>query len=539
VTNNGGTAPPGFRRGRTVGIVGILTLVVAIFGYLREAVLAARFGISSTMDAYFGAVSIPTILYLVLIAGTLSPVFIPILLQQSGGEDRAKASETFSVITNFIILLLTVIISLGVIGAPKWLPLLFPGFSSATVKMAVSLTCIIFPAVLFLALTGILTAVLNGFHRFGLAAFAPVLSSIIVIATALLARGERAIYIVGVATAAGFLAQFLLLVPATAALGIRYRPILDLRHPSIRTLLRLGVPLLLYLAVANAAVFLERNLASRITAGAVSTLAYAMRLFTVPANFFAAPLAIVTYPQFAQEAARKGHGELREKVSRVLRLVVFLFLPITVFAVLNALPVTRLLYEHGRFAPQDSFITAKALALYGIGIFPNAIAIVLLRCFYAIQDTVTPLWTEVLNLGFYVIAASLLARHFGIPGLAIARGASFFPATAILILVLWKKRGLLQFDPDFLGFLWRSVAATLGMGIVSWMSLRLLQPWFDGGNALLRLGTILIGLLMSGATFLIVARLLRLDEARQILNAVRDLLSGSRDRGPLIAPQDL
>jgi len=539
VTHIEGAAPPGFRRGRTVGIVGILTLVVAIFGYLREAVLAARFGVSSIMDAYFGAVSIPTILYLLLIAGTLSPIFIPILLQQSGTSDRAKASETFSVITNFVVLLLAGIIVLAVTAAPVWLPLLFPGFSAATLRMAVHLTYIVFPAMLFLALTGILTSVLNGFHQFALASFAPVVASAIVIATALLASGERAIYVVGIATAAGFLAQCLLLVPAVAALGIRYRPILNLRHPSIRTLLRLGVPLLLYLSVANVAVFLERNLASRLTAGAVSILAYAMKLFTVPANFFAAPLAIVAYPQFAHEAVREGHGELREKVSRVFRLVVFLFLPVTMFTVLNALPITRFLYEHGRFSPQDSLITARALALYGTGILPNAIAIVLLRCFFAIQDTVTPLWAEVLNVGFYVIVATVMVRHFGIPGLAIARGVSFFPATAILMFVLSNRRGLLKLDLDFLGFLWRCLAATLGMGMAAWMSLRLLQSLFDGGNALFRLGIILTVLLTSGSIFLMLARLLHLDEARQILDAARDLISGSRDNGPLIAPPDL
>ena len=539
VENPRDAAPPGFRSGRMVGVVGVLTLVVAIFGYLREAVLAARFGVSSTMDAYFAAVSIPTILYIVLITGTLTPIFIPILLRQSESEDRVEASETFSVVTNFVIVLLIATISLAVIAAPKWLPLLFPGFNPATTEMALRLTYIILPAVLFLGLTGILTAVLNGFHRFALAAFAPVLSSVMVISSALLARGGRAMYVVGIATAAGFLAQFLLLVPPTAALGIRYQPILNLRHPAIRTLIRLGVPLLVYLAVANASLFLERNLASRLSAGAISTLGYAMRLFTLPANFFAAPLAIVTYSQFADEAVRQGHGKLQEKVSRMFRLVVFLFVPITIFTMLNTLPIVRLVYEHGRFTRTDSTITAQALALYAIGILPNAIAIVLLRCFFAIQDTMTPLWAEFLNLGFYAFAATLMARHFGIQGLAIARGISFVPATAILVFVLWKRRGLLKFGINFLRFLGQTIIATLAMGIVSWVCMQLLQPSFDGGHPLFRLGIILTVLLMSGGAFLIVAHLLGLCEAGLILNAGLDLISGKRRRGPLLTPPDM
>ena len=194
--------------------------------------------------------------------------------------------------------------------------------------------------------------------------------------------------------------QCLVLLPGTASLGVRYRPTLDLRHPAIKKVLRLGIPLFLYLAVANAATILERNLASRISAGAVSTLTYALRLFTVPSNFLAAPLAIVAYPAFAREAVREQRGELSAQVSRLFRLLVFVFLPVTVWTILNAVPVTRVLYEHGKFSAADSSITARVLAIYSIGIVPNAVTIVLLRCFFAIEDTITPLLAELVDLGF-------------------------------------------------------------------------------------------------------------------------------------------
>src|SRR6266550_975081 len=105
----------GFGRGRTVGIVSALTLVVAFIGYLREATLASRFGLSATMDAYFAAVFVPTLVYMVLIAGTLSPVFIPILIQEDSAEDRARLSETFSVVTTFVLVLLLTTITAGIV----------------------------------------------------------------------------------------------------------------------------------------------------------------------------------------------------------------------------------------------------------------------------------------------------------------------------------------------------------------------------------------------------------------------------------------
>ncbi|MGC2697262.1 MAG: murein biosynthesis integral membrane protein MurJ [Candidatus Angelobacter sp.] len=520
----------GPRKGRTAGIVGVLTALVAVVGYLREATFAARFGISTTMDAYFAAIFIPNVIYLILIAGTLSPVFIPILMQERPDENPTKASLTFSVITNFALLVMILIVSFGVLGAHLWLPRLFPGFNQPTAALALHLVYIVFPALPFLALAGILTALLNGFHKFWLAAFAPALSSLSVIAAALFYRGEKAIYVVGIATAVGFVVQCLVLLPAMASLGIRYRPIFTFRHPAIGKLLRLGIPLFLYLAVANASLVLERNLASKISAGAVSVLTYAFRLFTVPANFLAAPLAIVAYPGFVREAAREQRGQLAAQTSRLFRLVIFIFLPATVWTILNAAPVTRLLYEHGRFSVADSWITSRVLAIYSFSILPNAIAIVLLRCFFAIEDTITPLLTELVNLTFFVMAGTLFSRYFGLEGLVGARSMTFFLMMTMLMAVL-ARRHLLELNSGFLWFFLRTALATAAMGIANWLSLHLLKSTFDSGGTWMRFFVICILLILGAGVLLTTARLLKLNQAMQIVNTVLDLMPGAKDRG--------
>jgi putative peptidoglycan lipid II flippase len=514
---------PSVRPGRTVSIVSVFMVIVSGCGYLREATLAARFGLSTTMDAYFAAVFIPTMVYMVLIAGMLSPVFIPILLQDAdkGGE---KLSETFSVVTNLVLIFLAAIVSCASIAACKWVPLLFPGFSPATAEITLRLIYIIFPSILFVALAGILTATLNAFHKFALAAIAPAMSSVTVITAAFLAHGQRAIYIVGIATAVGFFMQLLLLIPAIGALGIRYRPLLSFRHPAISKLWRLGGPLLLYLIVANASLFLERNLASRLSAGAVSTITYATRLFAVPSNFMAAPLAIVAYPQFAREALRENRGDLNGQVSRMFRLVLFIFLPVTIWTFLNALPLTRLLYERGQFRLEDSLLTSRVFSLYGIGILPNAIAVILLPCFYAIQDTITPLWAEGVDLLFYVAVALFLMSHYGLAGLALSRGVQFYLFAAMLMFVLYR-RGLLKIDFNLLQFSGRTGLASLAMAGVSWIGLSMVQRRFDLGRTPLRLGIITAMFVISGAAFLSVAHMLKLSEVGRILNAAKDLLS--------------
>jgi len=399
------------------------------------------------------------------------------------------------------------------------------------------LVYIIFPSVLFVALAGILTAVLNGFHRFALAAFAPALSSVMIILAALLARGEGAIYTLGIATALGFLFQFLFLLPATTSLGIHYRFCWNLRHPAVHRFLRLGVPLFLYLVVANASSFVERNLASQLSAGAVSIITYATRLFAVPSNFLAAPLAIVAYPLFAREALQENRGELRSQISRIFRLIVFLFLPLTIWTVLNALPLTRTFYERGQFRLEDSLLTARVLTFYGIGILPNAIAVVLLRCFYAIHDTITPLWAESIDLVYYVLAAPVLTSHFGLAGLALTRGMTFFLVASILIVVLSRKRDLLVLDFNLARFIFKALIPSLVMVIASWGTIHLLQSSFDSGRTPLRAGVLGLSLLFSGTTFFGIAHLIKLKEASDVLNTARELLRGGTNRSQSVSDE--
>lgn len=518
----------GLGRGRLVGIVGILTVIVAAVGYIREAVFAVRFGVSSTSDAYFGAILIPNVLYAVLVTGTLSPVLVPILLHDNEEREQGLRGDAFSAVTTFIAILLIVTVAIVLLTMRLWLPFLFAGFSPATLKLTADLLYMILPGLVFLGLSGVLTAALNTFHKFAMAAFAPAVSSLVIILAILFAPEKNAIYVVGLAVALGFLLQGLVLVPFVAKLGIRYRPTLNFRHPAIPKLLRLGIPLILYLLVSNGAMFIERNLASQISAGAVATLSYALRLFLVPANFLASPLATVAYPHFAREALRDGLGDLRVEVSKVLRMVIFLFLPATIWVILNALPVTRLLYEHGKFGFGDSVLTAKALSIYALGILPYAMAIIILRCLYALQDTMVPLWVELFALAYYTVAAIFLTRHFALTGLVFARATEFILVSAILFVVLHRRLGLRAPGLDALSFLVRAVFASAVMGVVLWASSQFVLPRIDSGSTVSRLVLVFIQLALGTATYAMMALLLKLREASQAMAMVRGLLETAK-----------
>jgi putative peptidoglycan lipid II flippase len=252
----------------------------------------------------------------------------------------------------------------------------------------------------------------------------------------------------------------------------------------------------------------------------------------------AAPLAIVAYPQFAQEALRENHGQLAGQVSRMFRLVLFIFIPVTIWTLFNALPVTRLLYERGHFRFEDSILTARVFSFYAIGILPNAIAVILLPCLYAVHDTVTPLWVECVDLIFYLAVAIFLMSHFGLSGLAFSRGVQFYLVAVLLMFVL-HRRSLLRMDFELLKFSLRVGLASAAMATIGWICFYPLQTLFDSGKTPLRLGVVLTVMAASAVSFLAVANLMKFKEVGYMANAALDLLPWRRSAAPNTALRSL
>ena len=501
------------KRFRDVGRVSFWTLIVALLGYVREAAFAARMGASTDMDAFVAAFFMPNVLYLVVITGALAPAFIPIFMEYAQ-RDKEEAWRVFSSALSLMALTLVVATTIGIATARWWMPLIFSGFSPQTVGLSLRLTYIIFPAIVFLGLSGLIGALLNSLSHFVLPAASPATYSLLVIPVLLVARTERAIYLVAIATALGLALQLFIQLPAAYKLGVRYYPVFEFRSPAVIKLLKLSVPLLFYLMVGYASVMVERNLASRLWPGAVSIVNYAMRLFVLPTNLLVAPLSIVFYPTFAREAARVNCGELRGEILKGSRMIIFVVLPAAVWMMVQAQPVTRLLYERGQFRPEDSLTTAAFLTIYCLGALPTALATILLRGFYSIQDTLTPLGIESGSFIVYVVVAPFLTRRYGLQGLAVSRALSFLLVTVALVIVLEKRISLFARAGWLAGHFGRVLVASLAMGMITWMEFGLFEAAFDRQHLLGR--ALIVGLLAisAGVVYLALSYWMRIEEAR-------------------------
>ena len=503
-------------RGHVLVWVAALTAFVTAVGYFRDAVFASRLGASAGMDAYLAALFVPNTLYLVLVAGTMSPIFITVFSQHETGSHE-EALVVFRITTTFAALILTALVALGLLTARFWLPLLFSGFTPDQLRLSLQLLYMVFPAILFLGLAGMVSALLNSLAHFTAPALSPAMYAVATVPVLLLAPRDRLIHWVAVATAVGLAAQLFVQLPTAASLSVRWRPDFNFKHPALRQFVRLALPLLAYLVVANASLLIERNVASRLSIGAISVVNYATRLFAIPGNLLIMPLAVVFSPTFAREAAREGRGNLERELRDALRITVFLALPVTCWMVVHALPLTRAIFERGQFDFTSSTRTAGMLMFYSLGLLPNALAVILLRAFYAVQDTLTPLLAEAANVACYAWVAPRLAQRYGLTGLGVARAGSFVLVALVLLFALRSKLSIVLSSAGT-AFLVKTACGSFGMGVTTWVASWLLTSIFQQHGFLARaLVMVFLGVL-GGVVYFGICYALRVREVNSVLN---------------------
>lgn len=422
---------------KSFSIVAGLILFSSFLGYLRDALLAAEFGASIETDAYFAAFFVPNTLYLILVAGSVSTVFIPVFIEYLD-IDRVEAWYIASVVFNVLFLALGFIILVCLLTVDVWMPLLYPGYSIHAESLAVDLTMIMLPMLLFVGLSSFISAIINSFEHFTIPAFAPVLSNVIVIASIVISSSYGGIYVVAFGVLLGMVVQLLIQIPVLYRFDAKYEFVIRLGHPAVRRIGTLMLPVIIYLFVAYTSLVVERMIASNYEEGTISALNYAMRLFSLPITVFIGALGTVIYPRLSIQAARGDSEALKKNLTKAIKVAIFILAPISVWIIINSRFVVRLLFGYGSFTNDDIVLTAIFLSGYTIGMVAVGTTSLLQRGFYAKQDTLKPLLIELSNLALYISMALSLTYIFGMKGLAIARGFSF-NIIAIVSFVVFNK----------------------------------------------------------------------------------------------------
>jgi putative peptidoglycan lipid II flippase len=445
------------RVARHAGTVGAATLLSRILGLAREQVMATLFGAGFATDAFNVAFRIPNLLRDLFAEGAMSSAFVPTFTQyrQTQGEEAAWALGRQLMITLFVVLAAVCLI--GWVLTPALVRVFAPGFAAVPGKLdlTVVLTRVMLPFLPAVALAAAAMGMLNSHGRFGVPALAPALLNVGMIAGGLAlipvcrAWGQPPILAMAVGVLIGGLAQFAFQLPALHAIGFRLRLEWPTGHPGVVRVATLMVPAAIGLAATQLNMVVSTLIASLLAQGSVSWLWYAFRLMQLPIGVFGVALATVSLPALARAAVDRDHAAMRDTLSATLRLVFALTVPASLWLGVMSYPLVALLYEHGHFGPADTGQTARALIMYCIGLPAFAAVGVLVRAFYALGETATPV-----RASFGAVAVNLILnllfigplRFLGLEHLGLALATSATSIANLIQLGFYLRRRVGSFE---------------------------------------------------------------------------------------------
>jgi putative peptidoglycan lipid II flippase len=461
---------------RAAGLIGVATFSSRILGFIRDMVLARLFGATPAADAFFVAYRIPNLLRELFAEGSMSSAFIPVFTEYQTLKTKRDAWELASATFTTLLTIVTAVTLLGIVASPGIVWLMAPGFHDEGEKLALTtvLTRVMFPYLLFISLAALAMGILNSMRAFAAPAFSPVFFNIFIIGCAVFLSPQLPDPIIGVAigVVAGGAAQFAMQLPGLKWRGMLFGWRFQPTHPGVKRIGLLMVPSLLGLSVTQINITVSTILAS-FFAGGPTYLFYGMRLIQFPLGIFGVALATAILPTLSAQAARGALDELRTTVGFGLRMIFFIIVPAMLGLILLRQPIVHLFFEHGSFTRHDTIETATAVLCYAIGLWAFAGVRIIVAAFYSLQDTKTPALTAAAAVVANILFSLLLMEAMGAPGLALATALASMLNGTILMAVLnrrlgtvdWKAVGrsivrvLLACVPVVLACLW--VAAAL------------------------------------------------------------------------------
>lgn len=471
---------------RAASIIALGNVASRILGLARDTVKANLFGATGLVSAYEAAAIVPTLLYDLLIGGMVSSALVPVFSEYAN-KDRRELWQLASLVITLAVVVLAALALLVELAAPLAARLISGGLEADLLAQTASLLRITVVATVFISLSGVIGGLLQALKRFTLPAFTAAVFNAAIVACALLLGAQLGIASMAVGLLAGAMLQVLLQLPGLR--DARLRPAWNLRHPGLRQIGRLYLPVILGLAVNQLAIVLSFNLASRANEEAISWMRYATTLIQFPLGLVATAVSIAILPTLSRQAAQDdAHGEASFKatLARGLKLVLVLIVPATMGLLVMARPIIALLFEHGQFAPSDTQAVTRVLHFYLPGLAFAAVDLPLVFAFYARKDTLTPAIVGlVCNVAIYLAAALapsvLLDRPLEVVDLAFANSIQWISHALIMLWLLERRVGGLR-GFGLRALTLKALAGSAAMGLGTWIVVEWLQRALGGAS---------------------------------------------------------
>lgn len=383
------------------GFMAMATFVSKALGLVRDALMGAYFGAGIEADAFMAASKLPTTLFDLVIGGVISASFIPVFNEILTKDNKEKASAFANKFITMIILITLTISCIGIIFADPLVSFMAPNFGAQTHELAVSLTSIMFPMIIFTGLAFSFVGILQSFGEYTIPSIISLVSNIAIIAYFLLFGKRFGVTGLAVTMVISWSLQVIVQIPSLVKLKFRYRPDFKLRDKAIKSAVFLAVPMLISTWIQPLYTLVNARFASHME-GAYSALEYANRLYIIMTGVFSFVVTNLIFPKLAKANAGDDREEANSLITMSLKAIIMVIAPLMTGIIILSKPLTNIIYGHGALA-EDVKIIANALACYAAGMIFLAINEVLSKTFFSMQKSVTPMVTSIISMIFNVI----------------------------------------------------------------------------------------------------------------------------------------
>jgi len=452
---------------RNIFGVGAMTGISRIFGFVRDMLIARVLGAGRLSDIFLAAFKLPNLFRDLLGEGALSAIFIPMFADSK--RDRNFANNVFSWLL-VVLLGLTIIFE---IFMPAFVCILAPGFSAdpGKLEMTVVISRIMFWYVIFICAAAFLSAVLNAFSKFILAAFMPVMLNIMLICALLMSAWfapTTVLYIMAATVVLSGILQCAILWGRIRSGNFGLRIIRPRWNGQIKSMLqRFGV------SIVGSGFYqitiIVGTLVASFESGAVSWLYYADRIVQLPFAMIGLAVGTVLMSSISNAIADKNMRSVYIQQNSSMRRSLMLIIPCMVGLFVLAEPIIKNLFQYGAWTPESTHAVAVAIMIQCLVLPAMLISQIYSKTLYASQDVKTPVKTSMVSLGIAAIIYVGLFYHLGYLAIPVGVVVSGYVKNMLLARAC-RRKGLIHIDG-------RTIRATIGfvlwavaLGAVLWFA---------------------------------------------------------------------
>jgi putative peptidoglycan lipid II flippase len=521
-----GEPAPGRQAGRiarSTAFFSVATAASRVAGLVREIVAASYYGISGPMAAFTVAFQVPNLVRSLFADAALQPAFVPVFTEQLEEGNYREAFRLASTLLLIVTMALGALTALFVLVAPFVMQVFALGFEGEILELTVTLSRILFPVLILLGISGVVVGILNSYDRFGAFAISPLFWNLTIIAALVfiepLFHGQNRIYAYAIGVLAGTLVQLMIPTWDLRNTPFRFSWSFEWRHPGVRRVLLLMLPVTISLGLINFNLAIDNNFGSLVSHEAPAAIEKAFRIYQLPQGIFSVAIATVLFPTLARFASRGAIDDLRATLANGMRQILFVLVPAAAAVLVLSEPMIRLVFQRGAFDAADTTLVATALFWFAFSLPTNGLYLLQTRTFFSLQRPWIATGMAGLDLVVSTIASWALYKPFGTGGIVAGTGIGTSVAAATQAVVLRRELGGLEFG-RLAATTTRITIASAALAGASYGVWRLLDQAL-GRNLIDQIVSLGAALGAGALVYLALARLLQIAELEQIVRLLR------------------